>query len=259
MANANTVVQEVPNWTGTLLANGEFLNYTKAIVGALCDLDHDKVKIGDPLAELDNTNTKLTDFVNESRQFASTSEIARFDARRDAYFKAMWRALEQLEELGEDVPMGASAHRVMSVIGAYKGAYAHSLVKETEELRGLAFDLQKNQAAVEAVTQLGMLPWLNAMCAANDEVDCLYSNRTDERAGREAAKGGDSTASLRKAAQGLVSNIIRRVNVTNEISPSQDAATAANALIGIIKQYKLVAASRGSKKKSPEPTPETAS
>ena len=63
----------------------------------------------DPLAELDNTNTKLTDFVNESRQFASTSEIARFDARRDAYFKAMWRALEQLEELGEDVPMGADA------------------------------------------------------------------------------------------------------------------------------------------------------
>jgi len=24
MANENTVVQEVPNWTGTLLANGEF-------------------------------------------------------------------------------------------------------------------------------------------------------------------------------------------------------------------------------------------
>ena len=48
MANDNTTVQEVPNWTGTLLANGEFLNYTKAIVGALHDLDHDKVKIMRP-------------------------------------------------------------------------------------------------------------------------------------------------------------------------------------------------------------------
>ena len=258
MANETTTVQEVPDWSGAKLANGEFLNYTNAIVGALHDLDHDKVKIGDPLGVLCDINNKLTDFVNESRQFASTSEIARFDVQRDAYFKAMWRALEQLEELGEDVPMGAAAHRVMSVIGAYKGAYSHSLVKETEELRGLAFDLQKNAAAVEAITSLGMLPWLNAMCAANDEVDRLYSSRTDERAGREAAKGGDSTASLRKTAQGLVSTIIRRVNVTNEISPSADAATAANALIGIIKQYKLVASAHKTAKKD-DPEPEAAS
>lgn len=259
MANENTVAQEVPNWTGTLLANGEFLNFSKAVVGVLCDLDHDKVKIGDVLAELDNTNTKLTDFVNESRQYATTNEIARQDARRDAYFKAIWRALEQLEELGEDVAMGAAAHRVMSVIGAYKGAYAHSLVKETEELRGLAFDLQKNQAAVEALTSLGMLPWLNAMCAANDEVDRLYSSRTDERSAREAAKGGDSTASLRKAAQGLVSTIIRRVNVTCEISPSADATQAANSLVGVIKQYRLVASQHTAKREKPEPGPEAAS
>ena len=110
----------------------------------------------------------------------------------------------------------------------------------------------------EAITTLDKLPWLNAMCAANDEVDRLYSSRTDERAGREAAKGGDSTASLRKTAQGLVSTIIRRVNVTNEISPSADAATAANALIGIIKQYKLVAASHKTAKKD-DPEPEAAS
>ena len=259
MANDTTAVQEVPDWSGAKLANGEFLNYTKAIVGALCDLDHDKVKIGDPLAELDNTNQKLTDFVNESRQFASTSEIARFDARRDAYFKAMWRALEQLEELGEDVPMGAAAHRVMSVIGAYKGAYAHSLVKETEELRGLAFDLQKNAAAVEAITALGMLPWLNALAAANDEVDHLYWHRTTERGDRAAATGGEKTADVRKEASNLIVEVIARVNGAQRLMPSAEVDKAVAALTGVIEQYKLVAASHGSKKKSPEPTPETAS
>ena len=172
MANESTEVQEVPDWSGAKLANGEFLNYTKAIVGALNGLDHTKVPVGEPLAELDATNQRLTDFINESRQYASTSEIARQDARRDAYFKAMWRALEQLEE---DVPAGASAHRVMSVISPYKGAYAHSIVKETEEIHGLSFDLQKNPEAVQAITQLGMLPWLNGMCAANDEVERLLS------------------------------------------------------------------------------------
>ena len=48
MANETTAAQEVPNWTGTLLANGEFLNFSKAVVGVLCDLDHDKVKIMRP-------------------------------------------------------------------------------------------------------------------------------------------------------------------------------------------------------------------
>ena len=45
------------------------------------------------------------------------------------------------------------------------------------------------RGAVQALTQLGMLPWLNGMCAANDEVDRLYASRTDERSEREASKG----------------------------------------------------------------------
>ena len=48
MANETTAVQEVPDWSGAKLANGEFLSYTNAIVGALHDLDHDKVKIMRP-------------------------------------------------------------------------------------------------------------------------------------------------------------------------------------------------------------------
>ena len=44
------------------------------------------------------------------------------------------------------------------------------------------------------------------------------------------------------------------MNVTCEINPSEDAASAANALIGIIKQYKLVASlHKTAKKDDPEP------
>lgn len=153
-------------------------------------LDHTKVPVGEPLAELDATNQRLTDFINESRQYASTSEIARQDARRDAYFKAMWRALEQLEELGEDVPAGASAHLVLSKIGTYKGAYAHSIVKETEELHGLAFDLQKSPEAVQALTQLGILPWLTG-CARRTTrwTGCTRAARTSGRSARRPRAG----------------------------------------------------------------------
>ena len=45
---AMTILSE---WSGSELANGEHLDYAKAVVGALCDLDHDKVSIGEPLAD----------------------------------------------------------------------------------------------------------------------------------------------------------------------------------------------------------------
>lgn len=248
-------------WTGHGLANGEHLDYAKAVVGALCDLDHTKVPVGEPLAALDTLNEKYTDFVNESRKFVDTEDIAKADARRDALFMALYSAIDHLAALESETStsFGRKARVVQAVLGAYKGITRHSITKETEELRGLAFDLQKNQAAVEAITALGMLPWLNALAAANDEVDQLYWHRTTERGDRAAATGGEKTADVRKEASNLIVEVIARVNAAQRLMPSAEVDKAVAALTGVIEQYKLVAASHGSKKKSPEPTPEAAS
>ena len=137
-------------WTGYGLANGEHLDYAKAVVGALSDLDHTKVPVGGPLGELCTLNEKYTDFVNESRKFVDTEDIAKADARRDALFMALYSAIDHLASLeGEtSTAFGRKARVVQAVLGAYKGITRHSLTKETEELRGLAFDLQKNAGAV---------------------------------------------------------------------------------------------------------------
>lgn len=146
-----------------------------------------------------------------------------------------------------------------AVSGAYKGVTRHSLTKETEELRGFGFDMQKNPAVVEAITALGMLPWLNALMAANDEVDQLYSHRTGERGDRAAAAGGETTVSIRKEASNLIVEIIARVNAAQRLMPSAEVDKAVAALTGVIEQYKLVASSHTAKKAAPEPGPEAAS
>ena len=258
MNMSTTILNE---WTGYGLANGEHLDYSKAIVGVLCDLDHDKVPVGEPLAALDTLNAKYIDFVNESRKFVDTADIAKADARRDALFMAIYSAVEHLAQLeGEtDTSLGRRARVVQAVTGAYKGTTRHSLTKETEELRGLAFDLQKSHAVVEAITALGMLPWLNALMAANDEVDTLYFHRTGERGDRSAAAGGDTTASIRKEASNLIVEVIARVNAAQRLMPSTEVDKAVHALTGVIEQYKLVAASHTAKKTTPEPAPEAAS
>ena len=107
----------------------------------------------------------------------------------------------------------------------------------------------------DAASALGLQPWFEALSSANTRVDYLYNHRTGERSDREAAKGGDSTDSLRKTAAGLIANIIRRINVFNEVSPSEASRAAVNGVDGVIKQYKLVISSHAGKKEEPEPEP----
>ena len=252
---------ELPEWTGGKLANGEFLGYSKAIYGVLCNLDKTALPIGEPLAQLEAANLRLTDFINESQRYGDTSEIAAADATRDYLFKAIYDGVEQLSRIEGEIGMtlATQAKKLFNVLVAYKGAYKHSLTKETEELQGLEFDLQKKPEAAEAVTMLGLQSWFEALSSANQRVDYLYSHRTGERSDREAAKGGDSTDSLRKTAAGLIATIIRRINVFNEVSPSEASAAAANGVAGVIKQYKLVISSHAGKKEEPEPEPNTES
>ena len=185
---STTILDE---WTGYGLANGEHLDYSKAIAGALHGLDPAKVPVGEQVAALEALNTKYTDFINESRKFVDTADITKADAKRDALFMAIYTAVDHLAAIDGDTPqdLAHKARIVQAVSGAYKGVTRHSLTKETEELRGFGFDMQKNPAAVEAITALGMLPWLNALMAANDELDELYKHRTSERGDREASAG----------------------------------------------------------------------
>ena len=112
---------------------------------------------------------------------------------------------------------------------------------------------------MEAITALGMLRWLNALCAANDEVDELYKHRTGERGEREASAGGETTASVRKEAANLIVEIIARINAAQRLMPSAELEGAVTALMGVIEQYRLVAVSHTAKKEKPEPGLEVAS
>ena len=79
---------QIPEWNGWKLENGEFLNYSKDVSRIAHGFDAAKVPLGDRLATLDAANVKLTDFINESRKYGETAEIAKLDSRRDIIFRA---------------------------------------------------------------------------------------------------------------------------------------------------------------------------
>ena len=252
-------IPEVQEWPGARLENGEHLAYAKAIVGILHDLDHDKVKIGTPLAALDTLNQKQTDFINESKGYASTAQIAALDDRRDAIFRAMWDFASAAAKLEGDDAFASAANTFRTFIAAYKGLDRHKLAQETEEIYGLKHDLEKSESLTRAVAALKLETWFAQLFNINESFLNAYQSRNDESIARLAEKDGNTTESLRKEAAALVCTLVRRVNYTLEFNPSAEATAAANALAAIIAQYKTVAASRKHEKKEDPDAAATAS
>ena len=233
---------QIPEWSGGKLENGEFLNYSK---------DVSRIAHG-----FDAANVKLTDFINESRKYGETAEIAKLDSRRDIIFRAIWKFVETLSELDGASEFDFSARRVQAALAPYKGLNAHPLTKETEEIKGLMYDLLEKEGSISGeVGFIGLTAALSELAAANDALSEKYNARTDAGIGREAEKGGETTASLRKSVAEMVVDVFATVNALDRVMPSDATAAAVTSLTSVVSHYRNVASQGGKRHEEPEPEP----
>ena len=247
---------QIPEWSGGKLENGEFLNYSKEVSRIAHGFDAAKVPLGDRLATLDAANVKLTDFINESRKYGETAEIAKLDSRRDIIFRAIWKFVETLSELDGAGEFDFSARRVQAALAPYKGLNSHPLTKETEEIKGLMYDLLEKEGSISGeVGFIGLTAALSELAAANDALSEKYNARTDAGIGRDAEKGGETTASLRKSVAEMVTDILATVNALDRVMPSDATAAAVTSLSALVSQFKTIASQGGKRHEEPEPVP----
>ena len=246
---------QIPEWSGGKLENGEFLNYSKEVSRIAHGFDAAKVPLGDRLATLDAANVKLTDFINESRKYGETAEIAKLDSRRDIIFRAIWKFVETLSELDGDNEFDYSARRVQAALAPYKGLNSHPLTKETEEIKGLIYDLMEKGDVRTEVEFIGLDAVLGELTSANNALAEKYNARTDAGIGRDAEKGGETTASLRKSVAEMVTNILATVNALDRVMPSDATAAAVTSLTSVVSHYRNVASQGGKRHEEPEPEP----
>ena len=246
---------QIPEWSGRKLENGEFLNYSKDVSRIAHGFDAAKVPLGDRLATLDAANVKLTDFINESRKYGETAEIAKLDSRRDIIFRAIWKFVETLSELDGAGEFDYSARSVQAALAPYKGLNAHSLTKETEEIKGLIYDLLEKGDVRTEVEFIGLNAVLNELASANNALADKYNARTDAGIGRDAEKGGETTASLRKSVAEMVTDILATVNALDRVMPSDATAAAVTSLSALVSQLKTIASQGGKRHEKPEPGP----
>lgn len=246
---------EIPEWTGSTLTVGAFSQYAERIVGVFRAYGLEELSLTEIGAELGTAQRRFAEFVNRERAYDETPEVAKKDANRDALWKAFYHAWHYLMQLDESHTLYKEAEKLRSEMSSYKGVWTHELSKETSELRGLQRDLNTERNAA-ALTALGLTNIANALFAANEEVASALGRRDMARGGRIADKGGDTTASLRKAVVTLIIDAYRQVNATARIVKSGEAANAIRDVNGIIAHYKDVAAQPAKRPGKDEPAPE---
>ena len=250
-----TATLEIPEWTGSRLTLGAFTNYAKSVTIIMGKAGSEALALGDLIVPLRDAVNQLIKFVNKPSAYDETPAITKNDSKRDALYKALWRAWHYLSEVDEDDQFGKAALQIKPVMNIYKGIDTHELMKETVEIQGLNRDLstEANKAAVEL---LGLDKILAELVVANTALSNAVTEREKARGERIADKGGESSASLRKSIVSLLVDCYRQINAANRIKHSETTEQVVQDINGVIAHYKLVAKKPHSQQDAPEPDPD---
>ena len=245
----------IPEWVGSTLTNGAFLDYAERSLAAYVAEGFDAISLAAIGMKLTESVDALKLAVNRQSAYDETSGVVRADNDRDALFKALYHAWEFLGGLSPTHRLAPHVETLRSEMDAYKGVWRHEMRKETTELQGFqaALSTEANNAALAA---LGLDEIAAALFEANNAARAAMESRSDERSSRAEEKASGTTPELRKAVATLLVQAARRVNAVNEIAPTEATAAAISKVAALVEEYKLVASqSKGKKKEEPEPAP----
>ena len=246
----------IPEWVGSTLTNGAFLDYAERSLSAYVAEGLDAISLAAIGMKLTESVDALKQAVNRQSAYDETMAVARADGDRDALATSLYHAWYHLCQLSPTHPFSAHVETLRSEMNAYKGVWSHEMRKETTELQGFqaALSTEANNAALAA---LGLDRIAAALFEANNAARAAMESRSDERSSRAEEKASGTTPELRKAVATLLVQAARRVNAVYEINPENAAAAAAiTKVAALVEEYKLVASqSKGKKKEDPEPEP----
>ena len=256
MPPPETTKLEIPEWTGSGLSNGDHLAYAKDLYTIYSKGDFAPLALVELGQQLTPALESLNAAVNRQRSFDETNSVTAADATRDILFNALWQAWERFMTLDQHHPFYVAANTLRSEMTKCKGAARFKLAEETEALYGLQNALmgEPNRTALET---LGLDKIAAALWEANEAVKTAMDVRNAERGERAEGRADGSVPELRKTVSDLLCRCAKRVTALYMITPSEEAAKAIKAAVGVVEQYKRIAAQPAKhKKEDPEPAPE---
>ncbi len=254
----------IPEWVGSALTNGAFLDYADRSLAAYVAVGLEEINLTALGMQLTAALDDLRKAVKRQAAYDETADVMVADGNRDILANAIWHFWNRLQRLSPTHPLMAHVKTLKSEMNAYKGVWEREMTQETSELNGFrgALSTEANQAALAA---LGLDKAAAALWAANDAVGAAMNARHDEERDRAEERAAGSTPELRKAVGTLLVKAARRVNAVYEIDPDNEkAAKAIGDVATIVEHFRRVAAEAKHHKggddpepgPEPEPTPE---
>ena len=127
----------IPEWVGSTLTNGAFLDYAERSLAAYVAEGLDAISLTEIGMKLTESVDALKLAVNRQSAYDETSAVVRADNDRDALFKALYHAWNFLDGLSPTHTFAAHVETLRSEMSAYKSVWKHEMRKETTELQGL--------------------------------------------------------------------------------------------------------------------------
>lgn len=180
------------------------------------------------LAQLDEVIAQLTELNNQSRASLESEQLIDLDKQRDNV------SVYILDRINRSSTLPLKAERdagksLFLLAKPYKGIYQLPFNQETETIKGLLFDLRKEENAA-AVQALGLTPYLDELERLNNEYEALAA----QRAAARLANAVDNSKIVRAKGNDIYEDMTALAFAWSLANPS-DEATAfirnVNALI----------------------------
>ncbi len=202
----------------SVLNNSEYQNFLSRFVELIPEEVNGSSPVNIPsenIAEMETLLAKLMDLNRKTRAQETTDERREADRSRNAVAAYIMGRVLKSSSLLLDTER-AAGKTLRGTIAPYKGVRRLPVNQKTEVLKGLLFDLRKEEF-IEAVATLGLTSYLDELERLNTRFESLVA---EESSVRSAFSGEEVSRTLRLRADALYSDCIMLANATQVLAPS---------------------------------------
>lgn len=221
----------------SVMNNSEYQNFLSRFLELIPEEENGSSPVNIPskdIAEMKELLEKLMDLNRKTRALETTDERRKTDRSRNtvaAYIKSRVLKSGSLILATER----AAGKMLRSTVAPYKGVGRLPVNQKTEVLKGLLFDLRKEECA-EAVATLGLAPYLDELERLNNLFESYVAQ---ESTVRSAASLEADSRTLRLRADELYAGFIMLANATQVLTPSAESEAFIRDVSSLIDEVRI--------------------
>lgn len=172
------------------------------------------------VAQMESVIKQMTEQTMQNTSATDTPEMQQCEANRDVAANYVVRRVVNFNRL----PLAAereAARRLEPIVRPYAAVTSLPAGQETEVIRGLIVDLEKEEHA-EDIASLGLKPYIDELERLNELYSRLVAQRDKERSART---GLPVAKTLAVQAQDLLDDMCALANASSLLQPSDEAST----------------------------------